>query len=116
MLETGSAVPEPAFEIAAVDDAEDQDHAILLQDVVHHSVVADAEAVERVPDSLDRPDTLACDTSGRGGIDRELVERSHDPSALAGGQLPEGANRRRRQLDLERPQSRSRRFVVRPCE
>lgn len=51
-----SAVPQPAFEVPAMNDPEDQDHAILLQHVVHHTVVTHPKAVEGIADSLDRLD------------------------------------------------------------
>jgi hypothetical protein len=97
-----------------MNDPEDQDHAILLQYVVHHTVVTHPKAVEGIADSLDRLDRFAADPSRCSGIGPELPKRSPDPGPFLDRQLLEGTDRRRRELDGERGQSRSRSRVVRP--
>jgi len=56
-----------------MDEPEDEDHAVLGEHVVHHPVVADAEAVEGVGDALDRLHAFARDAAGLAGT---LGERS----------------------------------------
>ena len=41
-----SAVADPSLEVASVHNTENQDHAVLLDQVVHHPVVAHTQAVE----------------------------------------------------------------------
>src|SRR6266511_130698 len=53
MGQSGLAGSEPAFEVAAVDNAEHEEDAIFADEVVHHEVVADAEPVEGVCVSAD---------------------------------------------------------------
>ncbi len=62
-------------------DAEHQDHAVLVDSVVHHAIVADAESVERVTHSLDRLDGLAADATRPGGLTRQLLESLPSPRA-----------------------------------
>ena len=95
-------------------DADDEDHSVLLNHVVHHPVVADPQAVERVLRSLDRLDGLAADSSGGGNIGSQLVERPRDPFFEIGRWLLDSSDRRGRQLNVVRPQRTSLRFVVRP--
>src|SRR5579884_3120977 len=77
-----SAVSEPALEVAAVDDAEDEEYSVVGDDVVEDAVVAGAQAVEGVSPALDRFHLLAADAAGSGGGFRELFECSAD--ALSG--------------------------------
>ena len=97
-----------------MDDAEDEDHAVRFQDVIQHTVVPDAKAVEGVSRSLDRLDGLPADPPLSCGVRRELLDRSSDQGSLLGRQLLKRADGRWRQLDSERSQSRSPRRVVRP--
>lgn len=53
---SGLPPADPALQIAAVDDTEYQDDAVLVDDVVHDPVLTHAKAVERVVHSLDRLD------------------------------------------------------------
>src|SRR6266511_2029328 len=62
----GLARSEPAFEVAAVDDAEHEQDVVFADDVVHDAVVADAEPVEGVRLSEVRLDLLAAGSAGPG--------------------------------------------------
>lgn len=95
-------------------DAEDQDHAVFVDGVVHDAIVADAESVEGIADSLDRLDRLAADPARLGGVASQLLERFLDPRANLGRQLVERSDGRRRQLDAIRGQTSSFSVVVRP--
>ena len=101
-------------------DAEDQDHAVFVDGVVHDSIVADVESVEGIADSLDRLDRrdsldrLAADPARLGGVAAQLPERFLDPRAEFGRQLVERSDGRRRQLDAVRGQMSSFSVVVRP--
>jgi hypothetical protein len=72
---------EPAFEVAAVDDAEDEEDTVVGDEVVHDAVVADAQAVEGVGLSADRLYLLAADAAGAGSCGGELLEAGTDPLA-----------------------------------
>ena len=97
-----------------MDDAEHQDHSILVDDVVHDPVVAHAQPVERVARALDGLDRLAADATWLRCIDGELLESPSDPFLEVGGQLLEGTNRAGRKLDVEGGQSSSLSRVPRP--
>jgi hypothetical protein len=60
--------PDPALEVAAVDDPEDEHDAIPVDDVIHHPVVAHAESMEFVFHAPQGLDALAIDapTAGNG--------------------------------------------------
>jgi hypothetical protein len=47
-----------------MDDPEDKDDAVLVDDVVHHPIVADPKTVERVGCAPDGLDALARDAAG----------------------------------------------------
>lgn len=51
-------------------DAQHQDDMILIDDVVHHAVVADPNSVKRVAHALDRLDRLSADATGLGSVAR----------------------------------------------
>jgi hypothetical protein len=89
--ESGLAGSEPAFEVAAVDDAEDEEGAVFAEEVVHDAVVADAEPVEGVCLSADRSYLLAADAAGSGCGGGELFEAGADALAYRGWQLFVGA-------------------------
>jgi hypothetical protein len=72
-----------------VDDAEHEDDAVFVDEVVHDSVVADAEPVEGVCLSADGLHLLAADAAGSGG--GELFEAGADALAHRGRQLLVGA-------------------------
>jgi hypothetical protein len=78
---------EPAFEVAAVDDAEDEEDAVGGDEVVHDAVVADAEPVEGVCLSSDRLHSLAADAAGSGCGGCELFEAGADALAERGWQF-----------------------------
>jgi hypothetical protein len=89
----GSAGFEPAFEVTAVNDAEDEEDLVGRDKVVHHAVVADAEAVEGVSLAADRLDLLAADPVGSGCCLGEVFEVGADPRLQGRRQLPEDALR-----------------------
>src|SRR5438874_1632434 len=91
MGRSGLAGSEPALEVAAVDDAEDEEDAILVDEVVHDAVVADAEPVEGVRLSSDRFHPLAADAAGSGCGGGELFEAGADALARRGWQFLVGA-------------------------
>ena len=72
---------EPAFEVAAVDDAEDEEDAVVGDEVVHDSVVADAEAVEGVCLAADRLHLRAEEAARFGRRLGELFATVSDPLA-----------------------------------
>lgn len=57
-------------------DAEDQDGPILVDDVVHHAVVAGAQAMKDIAGAMDRLHGLAGDAARLRCVSRELRERS----------------------------------------
>lgn len=67
-----------------MDHAEHEDDAVLVDDVVHHAVVASPESVERVGEALDRLDRVAADPTPPRGIVSELLECLRDPGAEIG--------------------------------
>ena len=74
--------PEPALQVASIDDAEHQDRAVVVDDVVHHAVVADTQPVEGVvgaTDGLDRPPR---DSARAGHVLRESLECPADAIAV----------------------------------
>lgn len=97
-----------------MDDPEDEQHAILLDDVVHDPVVADPEPMKGVRNAPDRLHGLASDPSGLRRIGCELLESPADPGSHLWGQLLERPNGRGGQLDFVGLQPRSSRLVVRP--
>jgi hypothetical protein len=56
-------------------DAEDQDHHIFVDDVVHDPVVPDPKSVERVADTADGLDGLAADASLMRSVACQPLER-----------------------------------------
>ena len=96
-----------------MNDAENQDHAILLDHVIHDAVFAHPEAVERIARPLDRLNGLPADPPLPHRLDRQLLQRTADPFPESSRELLESADRRRRELDLVRRQSSSFRLVVR---
>jgi len=100
---------EPAFEVAAVDDAENEEDVVVGDEVVHDAVLADAEAVEGVGVSADCLDFLAADAAGSGCRSGELFEAGADPLAERRWQFLVGAFGGGREPDLVRTaQARSR--------
>jgi hypothetical protein len=83
----GSAVADPPLELAPVDDPQDQDHVLILDDVVHDPMIADPQPVKGVPRPLDRLDRLPADATGTGDIDRQLLQRLADALLGVWGQL-----------------------------
>ena len=107
-------VADPALEIAPVHDAEDQDHPVLVDDVVHHAVIAHAEPEELVAHAVDRLDGLAADPVRLRRVRREPLQRLSDALLKVGRQLLVGPNGRRGQRDAVGAQWRSSKLVVRP--
>jgi len=70
---------EPAFEVAAMDDAEDEKDVVVGDEVVHDAVVADAEAVEGIGLATDRLDLLGANAASCGCGLGELFEVGADP-------------------------------------
>jgi len=96
-------------------DPDDENDAVFVDHVVHDAVVTNPEAVERIRDTSDGLHLLATDTLAGGRLLREPFERIAKPGAGIIGQLPEGPDSRRCQLDLIGRQRRSRSRVVRPA-
>lgn len=82
-----------------MDDPKDENDAVVVEDVIHHAVVADSQPVEGVAHTLDRLDSLPADAARTRCTDGELLESLPDPVLLLGDELLEGSGRRRRQLD-----------------
>jgi hypothetical protein len=97
-----------------VHDAEDQDHLIFVDDVVHDPVVPDPKSVERVADTADGLDGLAADASLVRSVTRQPLERVPNPCPDLVRQFPESSDRRWRQLDAVGDQPKPFRLVVRP--
>jgi hypothetical protein len=89
--QSGLAGAEPAFEVAAVDDAEYEEDAVFADEVVHDAVVADAEPVEGVRLPVDRLHLLAADAPAAGCGGGELFEAGADARLRREGQLLVGA-------------------------
>jgi hypothetical protein len=85
-----------------VDDPQNVEDAILDDHVVHDAVVADAQTMERVGSSLDRPHPFAAYAAGSGSGRCKLLEAALDPRAHWIGKLAIRARRRRREQNLER--------------
>lgn len=85
-----------------MDDAEDEEDAVVGDEVVHDPVVADAEAVEGVGLAADRLHFLAADAAGSGCCFGEVFEASADPLPKRRRQLLIGAFGARGESDLER--------------
>ena len=64
-----------------MDDAEDEEDAVLVDRVVHDAVVADAEPAEGVRLSVDRFHPLAADTAASSGCSCELFEAGAEAPA-----------------------------------
>jgi hypothetical protein len=71
-------LPQPLFQVFPVDDPEDQDHFVRLTNLIHESVVADAQARERILAALDCLDQLP----GWPWILGQCVNSSLEPEAL----------------------------------
>lgn len=95
-------------------DSENEDDVVLLDDVVHHAIIAYAKSVERIADPADGFDGLAADASLACSVTRQFLERVPDPCPDFDRQLVEGSGRRWRQFDAVRRQLKSARLVVRP--
>ena len=83
-----------------MDDAEHEEDAVFIDDVVHDAVVADAESVEGICLSADRFHPVATDATGSGCGDGDLFEAGADPLAHRGWQLFVGAFGGRREAYL----------------
>ena len=108
------SVPEPPFQVATMNDAEDKDHPVFVDGVVHHPVVADAESVERVAHAVERLDGLAADSTRLAGVSSQHLKRLLRSQTDLGRQLLEGSGGRRPELDAICGQTSSLRLIVRP--
>ena len=98
-----------------MDDAENEQDAVVGDEVVHDSVVADAEAVEGVGLAADRLHLFAVDAAGSGLGLGELFEAGAEPFPQRGRQLLEVALSGGREPDFVGPaQAMSRSDFVRP--
>lgn len=61
MARSALSVADPALEIAAVHNPQNQDHSVVVEHVVHHAVVANSKTVERIAHTIDGLDGLAAD-------------------------------------------------------
>jgi hypothetical protein len=52
-------LPQPLFEVLALDDPEDQHNSVSVHDLIHDAIVADTHSKERILGSLDGFDKLA---------------------------------------------------------
>jgi hypothetical protein len=91
MARLGLSGSEPPFEVAAVNDAEDEEDAVFADEVVHDAVVADAEPVEGVCLSADGFHSFAADAAGSGSGGGELFEAGADALAQRRWQFLVGA-------------------------
>ena len=53
---TASAVAKPYLKVTAIDDAQHEDHVVFLDDVQHHSVVANSQPLEGITGATNRLD------------------------------------------------------------
>jgi hypothetical protein len=83
------AAADPAFEVASIHNAKHQDHAVGIDHVIHHTVVAHPESVERVACATDDLHSLAADATFLRCLTRQLVESAPEPVAGLKWQLPE---------------------------
>ena len=95
-----------------MNDSEDEDDAVLVENVVHGAVVADPQPVEGIAGAAHRLHGLPLDSANLGSVPRELLERPNHPSANVGFELPERLLRRGAELDAVRVQVRSDRLTV----
>jgi hypothetical protein len=105
---------EPALQFGPIDDAEDQDHALAVDDVIHHAVVADTQTMERVLGPTDGLDRLAWYASGSTDVVRESSEGVPDAISVCVIELLVLPRGRTGEPDLVGAQSRSSRLTVRP--
>lgn len=105
---------EPTLQVGAVDDAEHQDHVVALDDVIHHTVVADTQSVERVFGPTDGLHRLAWYASGMGDVTSESGEGATDAIPVCGIELLESPRGRTGEPDLVGAQSRSTSLTARP--
>jgi hypothetical protein len=84
----------PALQFGSIDDAEHQQHVVVVNDVVHHAVVADPQAMEGVVGATDGLDRLPRDATWAGHVMRESLECSADPIAVGVSELLELPGRR----------------------
>ena len=105
---------EPALQISAIHDSEHQDHAVAVDDVIHHTVVADPQTMERIVCPTDGLDRLAWYASGTTDVVRESSEGVPKAVPVCVIELLELPCGRTGEPDLVGAQSRSSRLTVRP--
>jgi hypothetical protein len=80
---------EPALQVGSVHDAEHQDHAVDVDDVIHHAMVADAQSVKGVLGPMDGVHRLARHTPGASDVMRESLQSVPDAMPVSVIKLPE---------------------------
>jgi hypothetical protein len=83
-----------------VDDAEDEENAVVGDEVVHDAIVADPESVKGVCVAADRLHLLAANAAGSGRGFGELLKAGADPLPRRRRQLLEDALGSRGESDL----------------
>lgn len=64
-----------------MDHAEHEDHLILVDDVIHHPVVANAKPMKRISESLNCLDRLTADPTWLRSVFGEFLQGFDDPTA-----------------------------------
>jgi hypothetical protein len=106
--------PEPALQVRSIDDAEDRDHTVGLDEVVHHAVIADPQSVEGVRGPTDGLDRRAGYASGTCDIARESSEGVADALPACVIELLGSPRGRTGEPDLAGAQPRSSSLTVCP--
>ncbi len=88
-------------------DSEDEDDTVGVENVVHDTVVADPQRVERIVRAANRLYGLPLDPADLGCVTCKLLERPRDPSANLSIELPERIGSGGAELDAIRVQVRS---------
>ncbi len=93
---------EPSLQVPAVHDSEDENDALLGEDVVHHPEIAHPKTVKRIGDSTDGFRALAATSARKGNLDREALQRPTDRGPIPVREPLELTSRRPGQAYLER--------------
>src|SRR5213080_1406074 len=95
-----SSIAKPTIKVFAVDDAQNENDSLVVEHVVHHAMVADAESMERVGGSWDRLRPLAANTASLRDPPGQVQGRLPDPLSEFLRQPLEGARRGLAEADL----------------